>query len=355
MSLSARLSIDLGAVAANWQALDALSAPSVETAAVVKADAYGLGAAMVGPTLARAGAQTFFVALPDEGIALRRALAGAGYRDCIIYILGGYLTADRAAFEEASLRPVLNSLTQLAHWQDGPAGKAALQIDTGMNRLGIEPDDLATLNRLPANIALIMSHLACADTPSHPMNSDQSRAFTAMTAGLALPLSLAATGGTLLDPSFHHAMTRPGIGLYGGLPFRAAQPVVTLEATVIQVRDVQPGEIVGYGASWRATRPSRIATLSTGYADGLPRMAGNDAHGRAFATHAGCRLSYAGRVSMDLITLDVTDTPHLGEGSTVQLLDSEYTVDDLAAACGTIGYEILTSLGARYTRHYGGA
>ncbi|MEO1468463.1 MAG: alanine racemase [Pseudomonadota bacterium] len=354
MSLAARLTIDLDAIAANWRALDALSGSGVETAAVVKADAYGLGAARVGPALAAAGARRFFVALPDEGVALRAHLDAAGHPGLAIHILGGYVAPDREAFETAALSPVLNSTAQLAAWMAGPAGPAALQIDTGMNRLGIEADALAALGPLPGAVRFVMSHLACADEPAHPQNAAQRTAFETLTAPLARPRSLAATGGTLMGGAWHYDMTRPGIGLYGGLPFAGARPVVRLEATVIQTRAVAPGEAVGYGATWQATRPSRIATVSTGYADGLIRAAGNGEHAPAHASHRGRLLPYAGRVSMDLITLDVTDAPEVVEGTRVDLLGPDITVDRLADACGTIGYEVLTSLGARYARHYRG-
>jgi alanine racemase len=346
VTLEARLTIDLAAIAANWRALDALSAPGVETAAVVKADAYGLGAAQVGPALAAAGARTFFVALPAEGAALRAAL-GPGPA---IHVLGGYAPADRAAFEGAGLRPVLNSARQVRDWfGDGPAGPAAVQLDSGMNRLGMEPAELAALGPLPPAIIFAMSHLACADEPGHPMNAAQLAAFRDAAGGLGLPLSLAATGGILLGPDFHFALTRPGVGLYGGLPFAAALPAIRLEVPVIQIRDVAPGEAVGYGAAWLAARPSRIATIAAGYADGLIRALGR---GGATARIAGRIVPVAGRVSMDLVTLDVTDCPEAEPGGMAELLGEAITVDDLASAAGTIGYEILTSLGGRYARRY---
>ncbi|MEM7527390.1 MAG: alanine racemase [Pseudomonadota bacterium] len=353
-SLEARLTIDLAAIVANWRALDARSAPEVETAAVLKADAYGLGAAEIAPALAAAGARTFFVALPREGVALRRVLDQAGAGDATIYILGGYFEGDRRAFEDAMLRPVLNSLEQGEAWfRRGPGGAAAIQLDTGMNRLGMEAPEIAALGPLPEPVGLVMSHLACADTPGHDMNAGQRTAFASMAAALpdagpALPRSLAATGGTLMGGAYHFDLTRPGIGLFGGLPFRDARPVVRLEAPIIQIREVATGEAVGYGASFRARRPTRIATISTGYADGLLRAAG----GRAQAALAGRLLPFAGRVSMDVITLDVTHCPEAAAGAMVELIGPTMPLDTLAEAAGTIGYEILTSLGPRYRRRY---
>jgi alanine racemase len=219
-----------------------------------------------------------------------------------------------------------------------------------MNRLGMEPGEFASLGPLPPSVRLVMSHLACADEPDHPLNAAQRAEFARLTHALDLPRSLAATGGILLGPGYHHAMTRAGIGLYGGLPFAAARPAVSLHLPIIQIRDVGLGETVGYGATWAATRPSRIAILSSGYADGLIRALGN--RGAGFLD--GRPLPFAGRVSMDLITLDVTGCPQATAGAMVEILGPHQTVDDLAAAADTIGYEILTSLGSRYTRRYTG-
>ncbi len=372
-ALSGDLAIDLDAIAANWRALDALSAPAVETAAVVKADAYGCGAAQVGPALARAGARTFFVALPDEGATLRQILGP----DPTIYILGGYapaspphaaqspppaggrvregvrIEANQHLYSAHNLRPVLNSAAQAAAWfGDHASAPCAIQLDTGMNRLGMEAAEFASLGPLPASVQLVMSHLACAEAPGHPQNPAQLAEFTRLTESLRdIPLSFAATGGILLGPGYHSHMTRAGIGLYGGLPFAAARPVATLHLPIIQIREVAPGETVGYDAAWRATRPSRIATLSGGYADGLIRAMGGNATGYL----DGQPLPFAGRVSMDLITLDVTDCPTAAPGAMVEILGPHQSVDDLAAAAGTIGHEILTSLGSRYRRRYTGA
>lgn len=343
----ATLTVDLGAIARNWRRLAAL-APTAECAAVVKADAYGLGAAEVAPALARAGARTFFVALAEEGATLRDIL-GPGP---VIHILNGFAPEDASLFVGADLRPVLNAPGQVADWLAAAPGRpCALHLDSGMNRLGLSPGELAAapLDRL--RTALVMTHLACADDPANPMNAVQLAAFATMTAtpGLArVARSVAATGGVMLGAAYHHDLVRPGIGLFGGLPFADAEPVVTLDAPVLQVRDVGPGQPVGYGAAWRAARPSRIAIVASGYADGIFRAAGV----RARAFFGPVALSFAGRISMDLIALDATDAPELAPGERVQLLNRDWRVDNLAAAADTIGYEVLTSLGTRYARRY---
>ncbi len=343
----ATLTIDLDAVAANWRALDALSAPAVETAAVVKADAYGLGAARVAPALAAAGARSFFVALAEEGAALRAALGPAP----TIYVFAGLMSGDAPLMRDFDLIPCLNSATQMADFaRDLPGRPCALQLDSGMNRLGLEPAELAAAAPLIPRLApvLAISHLACADAPDHPMNRRQAEAFAAFAPHLpGVRLSLAATGGILLGPDFHLALTRPGIGLYGGLPFAAARPAVTLALPVIQVRDVAAGETVGYGAAWTAPRPSRIATVSAGYADGLPRAL---ADGRLSLFAGGTSVPVVGRVSMDLVTVDVSALPDMP--SSLEIINDIQGVDTVARAAGTIGYEILTSFGHRYDRVY---
>ena len=347
MPLSGQLSIDLPALADNWRALDGISGPGVETAAVVKADAYGLGAEQVAPALLRAGARTFFVAIADEGARLRPILGA----DPGIYVLGGFAPDEEPLFRNHALRPVLNSRQQAERWFKACRGlPCAVQLDSGMNRLGLEE---AEIPPLPADgsVRLVMSHFACADEPHSALNRAQLLEFDRLARALDLPdarLSLAATGGILLGPECHFDLTRPGIGLYGGLPFTDAKAVITLEVPVIQVRDLAPGEVVGYGATWVADRPSRIATIAAGYADGLIRALGN----RGCGWHRGRPLPFAGRVSMDLVTLDVTDAPDIAAGDAVQLLGTDQTVDALAEAAGTIGYEILTSLGSRYRRRY---
>lgn len=336
--MRATLTINLTAIAQNWRALDRLSVG--ETGAVVKADAYGLGIAQVASTLLVAGVQTFFVALAEEGVALRDAI-GPEPR---IFVFSGYMKRDAEAVIAANLIPLLNSAEQTAQFMDEQRGRPfGLQIDTGMNRLGMEADEVAELRHLGPQ--LVMSHLACADEPTHPQNAAQLAAFRAMN-GFNGPTSIAATGGVLLGADYHMDITRPGIGLYGGLPFTDAKPVVTLSLPIIQTRIVETGESVGYGASWIAARPSRIATVTAGYADGLIRAMGGKA--KLYTGNTPCPI--VGRVSMDLITVDVTDLPEIPES--LDILNATQTIDVLADAAGTIGYEILTSLGGRYERRY---
>jgi alanine racemase len=344
------LTIDLDAVAANWRALDALTPPGVETAAVVKADGYGLGAGPVARRLNSEGARTFFTALAEEAAVVREAL-GDGPS---IHFFSGLLPGDSDLCRSHDLIPCLNSAPQVAEFVEKLTGRpCALQVDSGMNRLGMEADEAAGAADLIARAApgLVMSHLACADEPDHPMNAAQAETFERIAATLpAARRSLSATGGILLGPRWRHDLTRPGIGLYGGAPFANALPVVTLSLPVIQVRDVAPGECVGYGAAWTATRPSRVATLDAGYADGLIRAMGAGGV-QLYAGDAACPL--VGRVSMDLITVDVTDLAHVP--AHLDILNARQTVDDLAQAARTIGYEILTGLGGRYHRVYKGA
>lgn len=331
------LTINLDALADNWRALDAMTA--VETAAVVKADGYGLGAALAGKCLAEAGARQFFVAVAEEGAVLRSALGDGP----VINVFSGHMAGDAGILRQNNLTPMLNSPEQVIRHTDALPGHAyGLQIDTGMNRLGIEPYDWAP--EMAAEATLVISHLACSDEPGHAANDAQLKTFLSMTAGLRCPRSLAATGGILLGPDYHFDLTRPGIGLYGGLPFEDASPVVTLDLPVIQTRTLQPGETAGYGCAFVAARETRIATVSAGYADGLIRAMSGKA--TLFAGEVPCPL--AGRVSMDLLTVDITALDHTPE--TLQIIGPLQTVDEVAEAAGTIGYEVLTSLGGRYRR-----
>ena len=342
---AARLTIDLDAVCANWRALDALSGNEVETAAVVKADAYGIGAARAAKALAEAGARSFFVALVEEGVALRSVLGSQPD----IYVFAGHMEGESDALVSARLIPLLNAPDQMTrHAANAPAHPFGVQLDTGMNRLGFEPSDWHDCRGelLGSGPLLVMSHLACADEPDHPMNARQLDAFCGMTNGISPRRSLAATGGILLGPEYHFDLARPGIGLYGGQPFGAARPAVRLDVPVIQTRDVLPGETVGYGNAWTAISPTRVATIAAGYADGLLRSAAPGA-----VVFAGCTpCPVIGRISMDLITVDVSGLHEVP--ASLQVIGPEFPIDALAETAGTIGYEILTSLGARYERVY---
>ena len=353
-SRAATLSVDLDAIASNYLWFAQRAAPAA-CAACVKADAYGLGMAPVARTLWRAGCREFFVATAGEGAALRQLLPQA-----LIYVLNGYLPGEQSLLREAGLTPVLNAPAQVAAFEtDFPAGTpAALQLDTGMTRLGLDARDIDALSarwRRPGAIAVLLSHLACADEPEHPMNARQLARFRTARQALGRPrASLANSSGVLLGSEWHFDLVRPGAGLYGLNPQPATpnplRPVVRLHAPVLQVRSV-PGDVsVGYGAAYRMPAPGRLATIACGYADGYPRAAGN----RAQAMIEGQRVPLVGRLSMDLLTLDVgalpADRPHPGEQ--VELLGPDYDIDALATAAGTIGYELLTHMGRLCRRRY---
>ena len=335
------LTIDMNAVARNWRDLDALTA--CETGAVVKADGYGLGVEAVVQRLAREGVRRFFVAVAEEGRAVREAL-GEGPE---IFVFSGHMEGDTPLIRAHGLTPLVNSVEQLLHHVEAlPGHPFGVQLDTGMNRLGMEPAEWAAVRDIAMNLSprLAMSHLACSDDPEHPMNAHQLRVFKELTDDLDVSRSLAATGGMMMGPEYHFDLCRPGVGLYGGLPFVDASPVVQLDIPVIQCRDVMEGEPVGYANSWSAPGPRRIATIAAGYADGLLRAMGARA-----TLHAGdTPVPVVGRVSMDLITVDVTELS--ADPETLQLLGRHQSVDTLAEMAGTIGYEVLTSLGTRFDR-----
>ena len=356
----ALLEIDLGAVRANYRRLQAELGPTA-CAAVVKADAYGLGAAEVAPALAAEGARTFFVAHLDEAIALRAVLPQAAE----ILVLNGLVPGAEAEHVAHRVLPVLNSLGQVDAWaaaarRVGRSLPAALQVDTGMSRLGLpdaELDDLAADPRRLEGIELrlVMSHLACAERQDAAMNRAQLDRFTKARRRLpAAPASLANSSGIFLGPDFHFQIARPGAALYGLAPVAGAAnpmaPVVRLKARIVQVREIAAGTAVGYGAGWTAARPSRIATVAVGYADGYLRSLSH----RASARLRGHILPLVGIVSMDTATFDVTGLPEAVEGAFVDLIGPGHGADALAGEAGTIGYEILTGLGARYARSYTG-
>ena len=340
---TATLSIDLDAIRANWRALNEKT--SGETGAVVKANAYGLGAGFVAKALLKEGVQTFFVAVAEEGVVVRKSLGNAS----TIYIFGGHMQGDTELIREYRLTPLLNSVDQLIrHVEKLPNHPFGIQLDTGMNRLGMEPVEWHAVRELalPLNPKLIMSHLACADDPDHDMNVKQLAEFHKMTDDLDIPKSLSATGGILLGSDYHFDLTRPGVGLYGGLPFEQARAVAKLNIPIIQTREVDEGETVGYANTWRAPTPRRIATVSAGYADGIIRAM--DGKTALYAGDVACPI--VGRISMDLIGVDVTLLTQPVES--LELLNDRQTIDVLAENAGTIGYEILTSLGGRYQRRY---
>ena len=355
------LTIDLAAIVANWRALGVRVSPA-ECAAAVKADAYGCGIEQVGGALAAAGCRTFFVADLSEARRLRAVATNAA-----IYILNGLLPGTAPAYAAANLRPVIGSRVELDEWtafraSAGWSGDAALHVDTGMNRLGFvmdEASDVATRHGKKHGIALVMSHFACSEE-DHPLNAKQMQRFAGVRALFpGTPGSLANSSGIFLGPAAHHDMVRPGVALYGANPTpgkpNPMRTVVGLTGRIVQTRAVATGDTVGYSATWTARRPTRLAIVSVGYADGFLRAASaRDGKPGAEAIVAGQRCPLAGRVSMDLIALDVTDVPDAAaaRGDLVTLLGDEIGVDDLAARAGTIGYEVLTSLGRRYRRIY---
>lgn len=357
------LTVDLGAIAANWRGLrDAGRAQGrpVDCAAVLKADAYGTGAAVVGPRLAAEGCRHFFVAHVDEGVALRAVLP-----DPAIYVLNGLLPGTDADFVEHRLTPALNHLGQLNAWRataqrfDRPLD-AVIHVDTGMNRLGFDADESQVLinerGRLRGlRLALLMSHLVASEEPDNPANGEQLSRFRAFVRSMpGAPTSLANSSGVFLGPDYHFDLLRPGAALYGinPLPGRANPmlPVVTLKAGILQLRKIDAFQTVGYGGAWRAARPSRVATIALGYADGYFRALINRTHVHL----AGHRVPVIGRISMDLVTVDVTDVPEADcpLGTTVEVLGPHMTPDDLAENARTNAYEVMTALGRRHARVY---
>ena len=357
------LTVDLSAIEANWRALGRRIMPS-ECAAVIKADAYGCGIEPVAARLSRAGCKTFFVA---DLLEARRARSAAP--DAAIYVLNGLLPGTAPTFADLRARPVIGSMVELAEWDAFCSaqrwqGGAALHVDTGMNRLGITASEAAALApRIRSEnhgITLLMSHLACAEEQDHPLNERQINLFREVRILYRrITSSLSNSSGIFLGNSAHCDMARPGVALYGVNPTpgrsNPMRPVIELEARIAQVRIVQKGETVGYNAGWTAKRTSRLAVVAVGYADGYLRAASaSDEAPGADAIVAGKRCPIAGRVSMDLIEIDITDLPDNSarRGDLAKLIGDEISVDDVASAAGTIGYEVLTSLGRRYHRVY---
>lgn len=347
MTEATELEVDLGAVVANWRRLRDGAAGDV--AAVMKADAYGLGAARVAPALYAAGCRHVFVAHLNEALAIRPLLPGA-----MLAVLNGLWPGDAPRYVAHGIRPVLGSMDEVRDWAAHAGGAPALlHVDTGINRLGLPASELAAVAQAGLTLDYVMTHLVSAEAPSDPINEAQRRDFAAACAMLpSVPRSLANSSGMFLGPGFGSDLARPGAALYGVNPTPgAANPmrgVVRLRARILQVRDVPPGGRVGYNGVWQAARPSRIAVVSVGYADGFLRALSN----RGQASFDGVPVPLVGRVSMDLTTFDVTDAPGARTGTWLELIGPSNPVDAVAARAGTNGYEILTSLGRRYGRRY---
>src|SRR5712691_10236074 len=359
------LTVDLDAIVANWRKLEKTAVPA-ECAGVIKADAYGCGIEPVARALASAGCKAFFVATLEEARAARVAVPSAA-----IYALGGFFQNSGEAYAKINCRPVIGDLNELAEWdvfcrRSGWNGGAAIQIDTGMHRLGLTVTEAQGLiPRIHAGdhgITLLMSHLASAEQLNNPVNARQLTAFREIASLFTgVPASLANSSGIYLGAQFQFDLVRPGAALYGVNPTPEAdnpmQPVVELKARIVQIRNIERGESVGYGGTWTARRPTRLAIVSAGYADGYFRAGGsNDGTRGADVMVAGKRCPVAGRISMDLMAVDITDLPHNAarRGHMVTLIGEGITVDELAHHFGTIGYEVLTSLGPRYARIYKG-
>ena len=342
---TATATIDLNAIRQNWQKLRSMS--SNDAAAVVKANAYGLGLAQVTKALYAEGARIFFVATAEEGAELRSILG----KKPDIYVFSGHMVGDTELIKNYNLIPLINSIEQLSrHSKLLREKKFGVQLDTGMNRLGMEPMEWESVKELALSLnpVLIMSHLACADDPNHKMNSKQLDIFLTLTNKININKSLAATGGILLGPEYHFDLTRPGIGIYGCSPMQDCLPVLKIDIPVIQIRNIESGETVGYGNTWTSPCKKKIATISAGYADGLFRTIGKKA--KLYFEEISCPI--VGRISMDLIGVDITSLKV--DPVRLELINSQQTVDNIAEGAETIGYEFLTSLGNRYSRNYTG-
>lgn len=369
ISASNRLTIDLAALVANWKAMGRLSGRA-RAAAVVKADAYGLGIAPVAAALYAAGARDFFVANAEEGVALRPLVPEAR-----IFILAGLWPGNEPLFFDNDLVPIINSEEQLAIYSAAVSQRGehpcVLHVDTGMNRLGLRPAEALALANDPSRPAsfapvLVMSHLACGDDPAHPLNQKQLAAFREVAQAFeGVEASLANSAGVHLGPDFHFDLTRPGIAVYGGEAVNGlANPmasVVKAEARIVQIREAPAGETASYGATAVLARDTRIATVAVGYADGYHRSLSGSGVALRQTGSAGAhgflhgqRVPHLGRVTMDLCLFDITDLPAgaVRSGDYIELFGPNIPVDEAARAAGTIGYEMLTSLGSRYARMY---
>ena len=339
------LTINLKSIAENWHRLDRLSPPSVETGAVLKANSYGLGIGEVAPYLEKTGVKSFFVALAEEGKELRKHVSNKTR----IFVLSGYMKGDRHLIKKMNLIPLVVTPEQFLRFvEDLPNHKFGIQIDTGMNRLGMEPEHFLELKDKIVSLEpeLIMSHLGCADEEDQTMTRTQLQNFHDLTRGIKAPLSLSATGGMMLGNDYFFDVCRPGIGLFGGLPFKDGVPVLSLKIPVIQVQKVYKGEGVGYNRAWIAPRDTTLATVAAGYADGLIRGLSNNS--LTYANNTPCPV--VGRVSMDLITVDVSGLQAVPEY--LEFMGLTQGLDDLARHASTIGHEVLTAIGQRYKKVY---
>jgi alanine racemase len=362
-----RLTIDLDALVANWQLLAQKSLPA-QTSAVVKADAYGLGIVHVVPALWQAGCRTFFVALAEEGLRVRAVAP-----DARVFVLNGFFSEAFAVYQESDLIPVLGSLHELDVWRSLNAKQKdklpfALHVDTGMNRLGVTLDEALTFaaDKRNEKPVLLMTHLATADDQAHALNDKQIQSFQTLRAAFSgVESSIANSPGIFHSGVGEYELSRPGVAMYGGEPFSGdanpMRPVVTLEARIVQIRTGRKGETVGYGATAMLGRDTRIAVCSVGYADGYLRSASGSGvplrgtvpnGGEGYV--AGRKIPVLGRITMDLTSFDITDLPvdAVGPGDYIELFGQNISLDDAARAAGTIGYELLTSLGTRYHRRY---
>lgn len=357
------LSIDLSAIQKNWRYLSG-HAGAAECGAAVKGNAYGLGVEPVGRALWEAGCRSFFVARPKEGEELRGVLPEA-----TIYVLDGLFPGQAEFYAQHNLLPALISIEEAREWAAfgrvyGRKLPCAIHVDTGINRLGFSMgeyqallNDAATMNAL--GVSLLMSHLACADEPDHPLNAKQRDTFKNVRAKLpGVPASLANSAGIFLGKAYAHNLVRPGIAIYGGNPTPAlANPmhaVALLEGTILQTRDVEGNETVGYGATWKTGRRSRVAILGAGYKDGVPRsLSSGNSNNPPQVFLGGKRCPIIGRVSMDMMAIDVTDLAQVVKrGDRAEILGPNILIDEAANWAGTISYELLTRLGSRYARLY---
>ena len=349
-----RLRVDLDAIARNYRTfVQASVGDAVSVGAVVKADGYGVGAEPVARRLIQEGCRSLFVASTGEAVSLRSQF-GVADLDALYVFAGPVDEASARTLASIGVVPVLNSQHQIDLWREhGDGGTAALHVDTGMNRLGVPFDATGDLRLAGVEVGLVMTHLACADDPTHALNAIQLQRFSAALSDFAgVPTSIGNSAGVLIGTEFQGDVARPGIGLYGGNPYSALPnpmaPAVTLQAQVIQRRTIARGATVGYGATYVADRPTEVAIVAAGYADGVPRLLSNNGE----VAFQDTRAPIIGRVTMDLIHVDVTDGPKVDIGDWVEIFGESISVDEVAVRCRTVSYEVLTGIGSRVPRLY---